>query len=97
MSFQVRNDQGVVTLDIQDRITRFNNVVPLTASGSVHSGFISVPGMVDDGTWVVVGGMSNDVSYAIPVAYTTIGVDGFTWIRFGVAGPFDTSFMVLRV
>jgi hypothetical protein len=54
MSYGLRvwNSSGVVTLDIQNRITRFISQYNLVVGGGATV-TVSVPGMVNDGTWAL--------------------------------------------
>lgn len=51
---QVFNANGSTRLEITDRLTRFYSSYSLTPWNDLSSKFISVNGLVDDGTWIVV-------------------------------------------
>jgi hypothetical protein len=57
---QIYRADGQIQLDISDRITKLYgtysgnaSLVNGAATPKVHSAFISVPGLVDDGSWYV--------------------------------------------
>jgi hypothetical protein len=77
MDFGLRvwDASSAITLDVSDRVMRFVSEHGYTIASLKNSANVSVPGMVDDGTWAVV-----------PLAtyhWAQINSGSFTMHRFG--------------
>lgn len=93
---QVFDASGNLMLDISDRLTRLHGIYPVVAAWNVNSGFVSVPGMVDDGSWHCFANASYGVGTAQPI-YMGVASGGFNWMRFGLTGALNIPVGVLRV
>lgn len=94
MSIQVFNQSGNLLLNVTDRITRYVGTYYVVAGPyPQNSGFVAVPGMADDGTWLAYG----DLSAFGPPVYIFIGAGGFSWQRANTTLALNTPVTVLRV
>lgn len=91
---QIFDDYGNIYLDTTDRLTRLHSIVPITAASNIGSGVISVPGMVDDGTWWCISGLS---SWGIsPDVTLDIQTNQVVWTRYNILGPINTTITIMR-
>ena len=91
---KIFDDYGNIYLDTTDRLTRLHSVVTITAASNIGSGVISVPGMVDDGTWWCVGGLS---SWGMsPDVTLDIQTNQVVWTRYNILGQINTTITIMR-
>lgn len=95
MSLQIFNGTGQPLLDTTDRLSRVHGRYTVVAGENVHSGFVAVPGMVDDNSWYC---FSNTAEAGVPQPiFMGITNGGFNWYRWGKPGPLSEIVTVMRV
>lgn len=97
MSLQIFSGTSRVLLDTTDRLSRLHGRYTVSAAWDVQSGFISVPGMVDDNSWYCF--VSSSVAgggYSQPI-FMQIANGGFNWMRWDAAGAINEIVTVMRV
>lgn len=97
MSLQIFDSNSNTLLDTTDRLSRLHARYQVVAPYDVQSGFVSVPGMVDDGTWYCFCNLANGWGGGANPIVMQIANGGFNWMRWGSSDNLNTPVTVMRI